>query len=222
MPALREFAREQLELVAAKSLLRSVRETERCGGTRVRRGSAEFISFSCNDYLGLTHHPAVIAAACEALKRYGAGAGASRLVTGSHPLYAELEGLLASEKGSERALVYGSGYLANIGVIPALVGTSDLILIDRLCHASMYDGARLSGAQVLRYQHNEVEHCRQLLVQHRSDRGRCLILTETIFSMDGDRGPIEELGHLAQTHDAWLMTDDAHGLGICSAAAADV
>src|SRR5947209_4182758 len=135
MPALRDFARGQLALIAEQSLTRSVKETERLGGTRVRRGGTESISFSCNDYLGLTHHPEVIAAAREALERYGAGAAASRLVTGSHPLYAELERLLAELKGTERALVFGSGYLANLGIIPALVGKNDLILADRLCHA---------------------------------------------------------------------------------------
>src|SRR5438270_10836572 len=128
MPTLRDFAREQLARAAQQSLRRSVRETERLGGARVRRGGREYISFSCNDYLGLTHHPDVIAAARAALERYGTGAAASRLVTGSHPLYADLERLLAAMKGTERALVFSSGYLANLGVIPALVGRDDLIL----------------------------------------------------------------------------------------------
>src|SRR5437868_15535679 len=118
MPALVDIAREQLALAARQALARSVTETERLGDTRVRRGGKEFISFSCNDYLGLTQHPGVVAAAREALARYGAGAGASRLVTGSHPAYAELEQLLAELKGTPRALVFGSGYLANLGVIP--------------------------------------------------------------------------------------------------------
>src|SRR5262245_41769695 len=126
MPALRQVAREQLELAAQRSLSRCLTETERLGGARVRRGAKEYISFSCNDYLGLTQHPAVIAAAREALERYGTGAAASRLVTGSHPVYAGLERLLAELKGTDRSLVFGSGYLANLGVIPTLVGQNDL------------------------------------------------------------------------------------------------
>ena len=222
MPSLRDFARAQLARTAQQSLTRTVRETERLEGTRVRRGGRDSISFSCNDYLGLTHHPEVIAAARAALERYGTGAAASRLVTGSHPLYAELEGLLAELKGTERARVFGSGYLANLGVIPALAGKNDLVLADRLCHACMYDGVRLSGATLLRFAHNDLEHCRDLLQEHRARFERCLILTETVFSMDGDRGPVEDLSGLARTSDAWLMTDDAHGLGTCPALAAEV
>jgi 8-amino-7-oxononanoate synthase len=222
MPALVDVVRTQLELAARQSLARSVKETERIGGSRVRRDGKTYVSFSCNDCLGLAHHPRVIAAARDALERFGTGAGASRLVTGSHPLYATLENQLAALKGTERALVFGSGYLANVGVIPALVGKDDLILADRLSHACTWDGTRLSGATVMRFDHNSVEHCEDLLRQHRGRFERCLILTETVFSMEGDRGPIGELGSLARSHDAWLMTDDAHGLGICSAREADL
>jgi 8-amino-7-oxononanoate synthase len=222
MPALLEVVREQLALTARKSLTRSLRETERLRGARVRRGGKEYVSFSCNDYLGLAHDPRVIEAARVALERHGAGAGASRLVTGSHPPYAELERLLAEMKGTERALVFGSGYLANLGVIPALVGKSDLILADRLSHACNWDGARLSGATVLRFAHNDLADCRDLLAKNRTQFARCLIVTETVFSMDGDRAPITELSALASKHDAWLLTDDAHGLGIHAAEPADI
>lgn len=222
MPSLRDFAGEQLATAARQALSRTLEETARPGGVRVRRGDKDSVSFSCNDYLGLTHHPAVIAAARAALERFGTGAAASRLVTGSHPLYAELERLLAELKGTEAALVFGSGYLANLGVIPALAGKPDLILADRLAHACLYDGARLSGAALFRYEHNDLEHCRALLQQHRARFARCLILTETVFSMDGDRAPIADLLELARAADAWLVTDDAHGLGTCPATAADV
>jgi 8-amino-7-oxononanoate synthase len=222
MPALLDLAREQLDRVERQSLVRVLRETERLGGSRVRRAGKEFVSFSCNDYYGLAHHPRVIAAARDALERFGAGAGASRLVTGNHPPYAELESLLAELKGTERALVFGSGYLANIGVIPALVGKNDLILADRLSHSCTWDGARLSGATVMRFDHNSHDHCQDLLAEHRPSFERCLILTETVFSMDGDRAPVADLCAIARAHDAWLMTDDAHGLGICSADEADV
>jgi len=222
MPPLVDIAREQLALAARQSLLRSVTQTERLAGARVLRGGKGYVSFSCNDYLGLAQDPRVIGAAREALERYGAGAGASRLVTGSHPPYVELEQLLAEIKGTERALVFGSGYLANLGVIPALVGKNDLILADRLSHACTWDGARLSGATLMRYAHNRLEHCQDLLEQHRAGFDRCLILTETIFSMEGDLAPVAELSALALEHDAWVMTDDAHGLGICAAGPADV
>ena len=222
MPDLRDYAREQLARTEEKTLMRRVMETERLGGTRVRRGGKEYVSFSCNDYLGLTHHPKVIAAAREALERFGTGAAASRLVTGSHPVYAELERLLAGMKGTEAALVFSSGYLANVGVIPALVGKEDLIVVDSLSHACTWDGCRLSGATVMRFDHNDLGHCWDILESHRRRFGRCLILTETVFSMDGDRGPVGELTGLAHEYDAWLMTDDAHGLGISSAETADV
>jgi len=222
MPALRDVARQELELAAQQSLARSMHETERLGDARVLRRAEEYISFSCNDYLGLSRHPRVIAAAHAALERFGAGAGGSRLVTGNHPAYAELERRIAELKGTERALVFGSGYLVNVGVIPALVGKSDLIVADRLSHACTWDGARLSGATVMRFTHNSLDHCRELLAQHRASFARCLILTETVFSMEGDRAPVAELSELAKQHDAWLMTDDAHGLGICSAREADL
>ncbi len=222
MPALREAASQQLERAERESLLRSIRETTRLPGARVRRGGKEYVSFSCNDYLGLSFDPRVIAAAQAALERYGTGAGASRLVTGSHPAYAQLERLLADRKGTERALVFGSGYLANLGTIPALVGKNDLILADRLSHACTWDGARLSGATLYQFAHNQLDHCRDLLARHRAGFERCLILTETVFSMEGDLAPIEELSALALAFDAWLMTDDAHGLGISQAKEADV
>jgi 8-amino-7-oxononanoate synthase len=213
MPALLDFVRDELARAESSSLLRSIKETERRGAGKVLRCGREYVSFSCNDYFGLAHDPRVIEAATRALARYGAGAGASRLVTGSHPPYAELEGLLAELKGTERALVFGSGYLVNLGVIPALLEKGDLILADRLSHACAWDGARLSGATVVRFDHNDADHCLGLLNQHRADFRRCLILTETVFSMDGDCAPVDALRELARAHGAWLMTDDAHGLG---------
>lgn len=193
---------------------RFLHETARTDTVRMIRNGRNYISFSCNDYLGLTHHPKVIAAAHAALDQYGTGAGASRLVTGNNPLYHELEKALATCKGTEAALVFGSGYLANLGTIPALVGPGDLILADKLSHACMLDAARLSGATVLRFAHNNLDHCRLLLESHRAEHHHCLILTETVFSMDGDCAPLQALRHLADTFDAWLMTDDAHGFGV--------
>lgn len=222
MPPLEEFARGELAGVERRGLLRRPVVTERIGAGRVRRGGKDYVSFSCNDYFGLAHHPAVIGAAREAVARYGTGAGASRLVTGNHPLLSELESLLAEHKGTERALVFGSGYLASVGTIPAVVGEGDLIVADRLCHACTWDGARLSGAAVFKFDHNRVTDCRRLLEDQRRRYRHCLILTETVFSMDGDLGPVGALSDLAREHDAWLLTDDAHGLGIVRSQPADL
>jgi 8-amino-7-oxononanoate synthase len=149
-----------------------------------------------------------------ATARYGVGAGASRLVTGNHPLYAELEGKLARFKGSEAACVFGSGYLANTGIIPSLVGPDDIIVLDELSHACIYAGAKLSGAAIHIYRHADVDHAEALLAAHRPGRKRALIATDGVFSMDGDLAPLGALSALAQRFDAWLLSDDAHGLGV--------
>jgi 8-amino-7-oxononanoate synthase len=213
---------QKLKLLEAKHQRRVLPETEPGVGVRVKRAGRELISFSSNDYLGLAEHPKVLAAAQEALKKYGAGAKASRLVSGNHPLYSKLETALAKYKGTEAACVFGSGYLANVGAIPALVGKNDLILADRLAHACMLDAAKISDATLMRFAHNNIEHCRMLLEANRKEFQNCLIVTETVFSMDGDRAPVKVLAALAKEFDAWLFTDDAHGLGIVKSAAAGI
>jgi 8-amino-7-oxononanoate synthase len=214
MPALDDILQQKLLVLESKHQRRTLKETQREDGVHVLRNGKELISFSCNDYLGLSKHPEVIAAGIEALAEFGAGAGASRLVTGNNSLYEDLETRLAAYKGTQAACVFGSGYLANLGTIPALVGKGDLILADKLVHACMIDAAKLSGANVMRFAHNNLDHCRMLLESNRADHHQCLILTETVFSMDGDRAPVEALRALARHHDAWVMTDDAHGLGV--------
>jgi 8-amino-7-oxononanoate synthase len=156
----------------------------------------------------------VIEAASQALRLYGAGAGASRLVTGNHPLFTELERRLARLKQTDDACVFGSGYLANLGIIPALAGANDLILIDELSHACLFAGARLSRAKVIPYRHGDLAHVQALLAEQRSRHPRALIATDGVFSMDGDLAPLPGLADLAQHHDAWLLSDDAHGLGV--------
>lgn len=178
------------------------------------RGGRNLISFCCNDYLGLTQHPKVKAAAIEATQMFGAGAGASRLVTGNHLHYRTLETRLAEFKGTEAACVFGSGYLVNAGVIPCFVGKEDLIIADELSHACLFSGSSLSGATVMRYTHNDVGELKDLLDAHRHKHPHCLILTEGVFSMDGDMAPLPEISDLALAHDAWLMCDDAHGIGV--------
>jgi 8-amino-7-oxononanoate synthase len=214
MRSLDEFATAKLTGLDRQSLRRSLVDTTRVTGIWLLHDGRRLLSFCCNDYLNLTHHPAVKDAAIQALRIYGVGAGASRLVTGNHPLYAELEARLARWKGSEAACVFGSGYLANSGVIPVLVGSEDLILIDELSHACLWAGTLLSRATVMPYRHCDVDHAEALLTEHRSRHRRTLMITDGVFSMDGDVAPLYTLSALAQRFDAWVMSDDAHGLGV--------
>ena len=211
---LTRFAQAKIDGLAARSLARAPRPTHRQDGVWVERDGRRLISFSCNDYLGLSHHPAVKAAAVAAIQLYGAGAGASRLVTGDHPLYARLEAKLAALKGCEAACVFGSGYLANSGIIPTFAGPGDLIAVDELAHACIWAGAQLSGAEVVAFRHNDVADLAGKLEARRTAAGRALIATDGVFSMDGDIAPLEALSGLARSHDAWLLVDDAHGLGV--------
>lgn len=214
MRSLDEFATAKLGELEGSSLRRALVDTTRVTGIWLLRGGRRLLSFSCNDYLNLTHHPAVQNAAVEALRAYGVGAGASRLVTGNHPLLGELEARLARLKEAQASCVFGSGYLANIGIIPALVGSGDLLLIDELSHACLWAGARLSRAAVVPFRHADVGHVAVLLMELRGRHQRALIATDGVFSMDGDVAPLHGLAALAQRHDAWLMSDDAHGLGV--------
>jgi len=213
MRSLDVFAWDKLAALEQQRLRRAPVVTER-QGIYAERNGRRLLSFSCNDYLNLTHHPALIAAAVEATKHYGVGAGSSRLVTGNHPLYDELESRLARLKATETACVFGSGYLANTGIIPSLAGPDDLILVDELSHACINAGAKLSGANVHRYRHCDVEHAEALMAAHRANHPRALIVTDGVFSMDGDLAPLRELSRLAERFDAWLLADDAHGLGV--------
>jgi len=214
MPALDDFAKAKLAALETAQLKRTLAETTRDDGIWVRRGGRRLLSFSCNDYLNLSQHPAVKQAAAEALEEYGAGAGASRLVTGNHPLYAALESRLARFKGAEACCVFGSGYLANAGIVPVLVGEGDLLLIDELSHSCLWAGARLSRARIVIFRHNDVSHAAEMLRRYRASHKQALIVTDGVFSMDGDLAPLKELGELAAVHDTWLMSDDAHGLGV--------
>ncbi|HZN28058.1 MAG TPA: 8-amino-7-oxononanoate synthase [Xanthobacteraceae bacterium] len=214
MRSLDEFATAKLGELERRSLRRVLADTTRVTGIWVLRNGRRLLSFCCNDYLNLTHHPAIKEAAIQALRIYGVGAGASRLVTGNHPLFAELEARLARWKETEAATVFGSGYLANIGIIPTLVDGDDLVLIDELSHACLWAGARLSGATVISFRHADVDHLETLLAERRRQHARALIATDGVFSMDGDLAPLPALAAAAQQHDAWLMSDDAHGLGV--------
>ena len=171
------------------------------------------ILLSSNNYLGLATHPAVVEAAVAATRQYGAGSGASRLVCGSLPPHEELETALAQFKGTEASLTFAAGYLANISVIPTLIGKGGLILADRLCHASLIDGCRLSGATFRVYHHRDMNHLERLLAR-RSSATPILIVTDGLFSMDGDIAPMRDIALLAERYDASVFVDDAHGTGI--------
>ena len=214
MRSLDEFATAKLGELERSSLRRALVDTTRVTAIWLLRNGRRLLSFCCNDYLNLTHHSAVKEAAIEALRVYGVGAGASRFVTGNHPLFSELEARLARLKETEAACVFGSGYLANLGIIPALIGPDDLVLIDELAHACLWAGARLARAAVVPFRHADVGHVELLLAQLRRRHARALIATDGVFSMDGDIAPLHGLAALAQRHDAWLMSDDAHGLGV--------
>jgi 8-amino-7-oxononanoate synthase len=214
MKSLDQFAQAKLHDLARRQLRRALAETVREDGIWVERDGRRLLSFSCNDYLNLTQHKAVKQAAAAALERYGAGSGASRLITGNHPLYADLETRLARIKQTEAAVVFGSGYLANAGIIPVLIGRDGLVLVDELSHACIYAGAQLSLGRVLPFRHNDVAHARELLAAHHAEHDHALIVTDGVFSMDGDLAPLAELLALANEYDAWLMSDDAHGLGV--------
>jgi 8-amino-7-oxononanoate synthase len=214
MHSLDQFAQDWLDRREANNLRRAVTETAPSDGIFVIRKGRRLLSFCSNDYLNLTQHPALKQAAKEAIDRFGVGAGASRLITGSHPLYTELEARLARLKGTEAACVFGSGYLANSGIIPALAGEGDLIVADELAHSCIRTGMSLSGAELALFRHNDVTHAREILAARREQYRHTLLVTEGVFSMDGDLAPLEELAELAGQYDAWLMTDDAHGIGV--------
>lgn len=173
----------------------------------------EVILLSSNNYLGLATHPTVVEAAITATRRYGAGSGAARLVCGTLTPHEALETTLARFKGTEAALTFAAGYLANIGVIPTLIGKDGLILADRLCHASLIDGCRLSGATFRVYHHRDMDHLEQLLARRTSVKPT-LIVTDGIFSMDGDIAPMKDIAQLAERYGATIYVDDAHGTGI--------
>lgn len=214
MDSLETFASEKLASLDAKHLRRVLIDTAREDGIWMIRGGKKLLSFSCNDYLNLTQHPLVKEAAIAAIKEHGVGAGASRLITGNHPLFSRLETRLAKLKGTEAACVFGSGYLANTGIMPTFAGKNDLILVDELAHACILTGADVAGAKTLAFRHNDLDHLTELLDANRGKHKRALIATDGVFSMDGDLAPLPELSDIASRFDAWLLSDDAHGIGV--------
>ena len=210
---LTELSRE-LAALEEKALRRRLTAVEEVlPGGKVRVGGRVLLNLSSNDYLGLSQDPRLIAAAGEAAARWGVGAGASRLVAGHLALHEAVEAKLAAFKGTEAAVIFSAGYMANVGAIAALVGPGDEVLGDRLNHASIYDGIKLSGAELKRYPHRDLKRLTQLL-QKRAGGKRRLIITDSVFSVDGDLAPLAELVALKERYGAWLMIDEAHATGV--------
>ncbi|MGK7951905.1 MAG: 8-amino-7-oxononanoate synthase [Xenococcaceae cyanobacterium] len=193
---------------------RSVKTIDRLSGSTVILDGHEVINFASNDYLGLATDTRLIQAAIAATKKYGTGSTGSRLLSGHRDLHQELEKAIAKLKQTEDALVFSSGYLANLGTISALVGQKDLILGDKYNHSSLKKGAKLSGATILEYSHNDIQNLATLLDSFRSKYRRCLITTDSVFSMDGDLCPLPELLSLAEKFSCMLLVDEAHATGV--------
>jgi 8-amino-7-oxononanoate synthase len=199
--------------VRQQGLYRSLRCVEGDQGPTLLLDGREVINFSSNNYLGIANHPALAAAAKTAIDRYGCGSGASRLISGNMTLHEQLEARLARFKNTEAALVFNSGFQANLGILSTLAGEGDVIVSDALNHASIIDGCRLSKAQTLVYSHGDIDSLEKALKQTGAARRR-LIVTETIFSMDGDEAPLREIVELGEKYDAMVMVDEAHGTGV--------
>jgi len=202
---------KSLRELKKKNLLRKLLYLESLRGSRILIDGESYINFSSNDYLGLSGHPEIISSAIEALKKYGFGSGASRLLSGSYIPHRRLEERIAEFKKTESALVFNTGYSANTGIIPAIAGMGWTILSDELNHASIIDGVRLSKAEIKIYKHRDINHLEGLLKKISREK---LVVTDTLFSMDGDLAPLEDIVFLSKKYKAMLMIDDAHGTGV--------
>ncbi|VAX25165.1 8-amino-7-oxononanoate synthase [hydrothermal vent metagenome] len=202
-----------LEQAAKEGLLRRLKTVDSAQGRRVSIDGRDILLFCSNNYLGLADHPTIKKAAIDCIKKYGVGAGASRLVSGNMAPHRELEEKIARFCKKESAITFNSGYQANVGTLTALLGKGDVVFADRLCHASILDGVRWSGARLKRFRHNDPDSLESLLKKEDA-RGKKLIVTEGVFSMDGDKAPLKEVADLAKRFQALFMLDDAHGFGL--------
>ena len=195
-------------------LLRTLRPVSSRSQGKIRVDGKEYIDFSSNDYLGLSGHPKLIEESKKALDKFGTSSSASRLMSGDLDIHHRLEENIAQFKNKEAALVFNSGYQANLGIISSLYATNDCIFSDRLNHASIIDGIRLSQAKLFRFQHNDTEHLELLLRKERNKFNKALIITESVFSMDGDKAPLRELVQLKERYNCEIFVDEAHATGI--------
>lgn len=217
MDAFGETLNEQLALIREQGLYRELRRIDSAQGTRIQVDGQELLNFSSNDYLGLANDEVLRKAAVAAAERFGVGSGGSRLICGSLSSHHELEEALADFKGTEAVLTFSSGYATALGTITALVGKDDVIVIDKLVHASIVDAARLSNARLRIYRHNDVDNLEKILRSSVTPKRRTLIVTESVFSMDGDLAPLREIVELKDKYGAWLMLDEAHATGLFGA-----
>lgn len=208
-----DFIGEELQEIRDLGLFRKFRTIEGGVGSKVSIDGRELINFCSNDYLGLSNNPYILDKTISILRKYGVGAGASRLVSGNFKVHDELESMISRFEGDKAAIVFPSGYMANLGTIQALVGEGDAVVIDRLDHASIIDGARLSDAKLLVYPHKDIDALARVLEKATAYR-RILIVSDHVFSMDGDIAPVKELEELAKQYDAMLMLDVAHSTGV--------
>ncbi len=204
---------QELEILSSQDLRRGLTEVEEVlPGGRVQVAGRILLNLSSNDYLGLSQDPRLIAAAREAAARWGVGAGASRLVVGHLALHEEVEARLAAFKGTEAAVIFSTGYMANLGVISALMGPGNKVFCDKLNHASIYDAIRLSGANLIRFPHRDMDRLEALL--QKAGPGKRLIVTDSVFSVDGDLAPLQDMVELKDRYGAMLMVDEAHATGV--------
>jgi 8-amino-7-oxononanoate synthase len=214
-----EELNRRLATLDAQGLRRELRRVDSPQGPHIEIGGKSLLNFSSNDYLGLANHPALKEAAIKSIEKFGAGAGASRLICGSLAPFHELEEALATFKGTEAALTFSTGYVTALGTITALVGKDDIIILDKLVHASIVDAARLSGAKLRVFAHNDLNDLEDILkwaakLQAAVRSSQILIVTESVFSMDGDAALLRELVALKEKYGAWLMVDEAHATGL--------
>lgn len=216
MADLSQWLTQRLAEVEAANLRRTLRVLESPQQPVIRQDGCERINFSSNDYLGLATHPALRIAASDAIDRWGVGAGASRLISGTQLPHQELEQELAAFKATEAALVFSTGFAAAMGAIPAMVGSGDVVILDKLSHACLVDGARMSGATLRVFPHNHMGRLEEQLrwAREKFPNGNVLVITESVFSMDGDRAPVREIVELKDRFGAWLMLDEAHAIGV--------
>ncbi len=203
---------KQINEIKHQGLYRARRLLESPQGVYIEVDGQKLINFSSNDYLGLANHPDIVSAFKRAASDYGVGSGSAHLICGHHSVHHQLEEELADFVGRERVLLFANGYMANLGIISTLAGSGDAVFEDRLNHASLLDGAKMSGTRLHRYQHGDSEHLKKIL--HRSLAREKIIATDGVFSMDGDLAPMSDLVGLAKNNNALLMVDDAHGLGV--------